>query len=105
MVLLGTMVFLGQLPLISPALSARTSVAACHHHANPPEIPSGPASHDCCAVGHNAAIVLQHDLSSATDAVTMPLAAQPSTTPASGQRLAAMVLRADSPPGPTFLRI
>ncbi|MGZ4833244.1 MAG: hypothetical protein ACXVZQ_09970 [Terriglobales bacterium] len=105
MVLLGTMVFLGQLPLISLVLSASTSVAACHHHTNRPEIPSGPASHDCCAVGHNAAIVLQHDLSSAADAVTTAMAAQPTTTPVSGQRLAAMVLRADSPPGPTFLRI
>src|ERR1041385_7981828 len=62
--LLGTLLFLGQLAWASLALQI-SAPAGCHHHA-PQPAPSN-YTHQCCAVGHNSALVVQHGAGSLTD--------------------------------------
>src|SRR5581483_77331 len=85
-VLLGTLLFLGQLAWASLALQASTP-AGCHHHA-PQPVPAD-STHQCCAVGHNSALIVQQNAGSVAIFSVMAADVQPATTCSVALELAA----------------
>jgi len=99
--LLGALLFLGQLAWASLALQT-SAPAGCHHQAPQPAPENN--THQCCAIGHNSAIVVQHDSGSLTNFSVIAADVQPAIVSFAEQRTAALVTSA-SPPGLLTLRI
>jgi hypothetical protein len=101
-VLLGTLLFLGQLAWASLAVQA-PAPTGCHHHA-PQPAPEN-STHQCCAVGHNSALAVQHDAGKLANLALISADVQPSTGSSFHMQRPQFSFQSAFPPGSFSLRI